>query len=251
MCIRDSLGIVSWLIVRDTPQARGFAPVNNSASQQDERVRWTQALASVLRNPATWPGFFVNVGIGGSFLAFAGLWAVPWLEHAYRMSRVTAAQHVSALLVGVAFGSLAIGMLSDRLGSRRAVMRVFTLLYVASWLPLILRVDWPVAATMAWFLLMGLLIPGFTLSWTIANEVNRPEHSGIATSVVNVGIFFGAGVLQPAVGWLIDRGSSAGDVNSAWQQGLLLMAAAAVFGALMTMLVTDRPYRAESLVRES
>ena len=237
------LGVVSWLIVRDTPQQRGFAAVNASNSKPHERVHWKHALASVLRNPATWPGFFVNVGIGGSFLAFAGLWAVPWLGHAYGLSRVTAAQHVSALLIGVAFGSLAIGMLSDRLGSRRAVMRVFALLYVAAWLPLVLRVDWPVIATITWFLLMGLVIPGFTLSWTIAKEVNRPEHSGIATSVVNVGIFFGAGVLQPAVGWLIDRGTRSGDIDSAWQHGLLLMASAAVFGALMTMLVTDRPYR--------
>lgn len=245
------LGMVSWLIVRDTPQQRGFAAVNSAAQRPNERVHWKHALASVLRNPATWPGFFVNVGIGGSFLAFAGLWAVPWLGHAYAMSRVTAAQHVSALLVGVAFGSLAIGMLSDRLGSRRAVMRVFALLYVAAWLPLVLRVDWPVIATIAWFLLMGLMIPGFTLSWTIAKEVNRPEHSGIATSVVNVGIFLGAGVLQPAVGWLIDRGTRAGDVSSAWQHGLLLMASAAVFGALMTMLVTDRPYRAATSSRST
>ena len=237
------LGIASWLIVRDTPQDGGYAPVNEAASARTERLHWTHALTSVLRNPATWPGFFVNVGIGGSFLAFAGLWAVPWLEHAYRMSRVTAAQHTSALLIGVAFGSLAIGMLSDHLNSRRTVMRVFAWLYVASWLPLLLRVDWPFAATIGWFLLMGLLIPGFTLSWTIAKEVNRPEHSGIATSVVNVGIFLGAGALQPTAGWLIDRGRGLGSVDPAWQQMLLLMAGAAAFGALMTQLVTDRPYR--------
>ena len=53
---------------------------------------------------------------------------------------------------------------------------------------------------------MGLLIPGFTLTWTVAKEVNRPEHSGIATSVVNVGIFLGAGILQPLVGAMLDRG---------------------------------------------
>jgi sugar phosphate permease len=237
------LGVASWLIVRDTPQDGGYAPVSEAASARSERLHWTRALTSVLRNPATWPGFFVNVGIGGSFLAFAGLWAVPWLEHAYRMSRVTAAQHTSALLIGVAFGSLAIGMLSDHLNSRRAVMRVFAWLYVACWLPLLLRVDWPFVATIGWFLLMGLLIPGFTLSWTIAKEVNRPEHSGIATSVVNVGIFLGAGVLQPTAGWLIDRGRAIGSLDSAWQQMLLLMAGAAAFGALMTLLVTDRPYR--------
>jgi hypothetical protein len=27
-----------------------------------------------------------------------------------------------------------------------------------------------------------------TLTWTVTKEVNRPPHSGIATSVVNVGI---------------------------------------------------------------
>ena len=131
---------------------------------------------------------------------------MPWLEHTYGMSRVVAAQHASALLLGVAFGSLAIGMISDRLGNRRAVMRVYAFLYALSWLPLVLRVPWPLAASLAWFLLMGLLIPGFTLSWAVAKEVNRAEHSGIATSVVNVGIFLGTGILQPLVGWVIDRG---------------------------------------------
>jgi predicted MFS family arabinose efflux permease len=218
----------------------GFAPVASAATVPAQPVRWTRALATVLANGATWPGFFVNVGIGGSYLAFAGLWAVPWLEHARGMSRVVAAQHASALLVGVAFGSLAIGLLSDRLGKRRAVMRVYAALYALSWLPLVLRVDWPLAGTLAWFVLMGLLVPGFTLAWTIAKEVNRPEHSGIATSVVNVGIFLGTGLLQPLVGVVIDRGRADGDVASAWQHAIHLLAGAAAFGALMTWFVRER-----------
>ncbi len=60
---------------------------------------------------------------------------------------------------------------------------------------------------------MGLLIPGFTLSWTIAKEANPPQYSGIATSVVNTGIFLGAGILQPLVGWVLDRGTLAGDIR--------------------------------------
>ena len=73
-------------------------------------MHWAPALASVLANPATWPGFFVNVGIAGSYLAFAGLWAVPYLEQTYGMSRVVAAEHTSLLLLGVAFGVGARGM---------------------------------------------------------------------------------------------------------------------------------------------
>ena len=237
------LGIATWLFVRDTPQQRGFAPVATLASARTANVDWRHALASVLRNRATWPGFLVNVGIGGSYLAFAGLWAVPWLEHAYGMSRVVAAQHVSMLLVGVAFGSLAVGWISDRVGNRRVLMRVFAFAYAASWIPLLMRAPWPPGATLAWFLLMGLVIPGFTLAWTVAKEVNRPEHSGIATSVVNVGIFLGTGILQPLVGWEIDRGRVAGSIDDAWSRAAWLLAAAAAFGALMTLQVRE-PSRA-------
>lgn len=233
------LGIATWMLVRDSPQARGFDAVAPAGSAFATDVRWTHALSSVLRNRATWPGFFVNVGIGGSYLAFAGLWAVPWLEHAYGMSRVAAAQHASALLLGVAFGSLAVGWMSDRVGNRRLLMRAFAFAFALSWLPLIVRAPWPMSATLSWFVLMGLLIPGFTLAWTVAKEVNRPEHSGIATSVVNVGIFLGTGILQPLVGWVIDRGRSAGDIAGAWDRGVLLMAAAAAFGAVATLFVRE------------
>ena len=214
-------------------------------------MRWRRALASVLANPATWPGFFVNAGIAGSYLAFAGLWAVPWLEQTHALSRVAAAEHTSTLLLGVALGAVLVGMLSDRWSNRRGVLRVYALLYVASWLPWLLHVQWPPWATLAWFGLMGLLIPGFTLTWTVVKEVNRAEHSGIATSVVNVGIFLGTGVLQPLVGAVLDRGRLAGDLAAAWDMAIAVLAGSAAFGALMTLFIRERapaarPVRAAS-----
>jgi sugar phosphate permease len=234
-----ALGIATWLLVRDSPEDRGFAPVHTPAPAAAAKLAWTAALARVLANRATWPGFFVNLGIGGSYLAFAGLWAVPWLVETHGMARVTAAQHASLMLLGVAFGSLMVGIISDRLGSRCGVMRAYAFLYALSWLPWLAHVQWPLAATLAWFFLSGLLIPGFTLSWTVAKEVNRPEHSGIATSVVNVGIFLGTGILQPLVGWVLDRGRAAGNVSGAWDSGLWLMAGAATLGALATLTVRE------------
>jgi sugar phosphate permease len=241
--LSTALGVATWLRVRDRPEALGFPPVHLQPGPAAS-VHWTHALATVLGNGRTWPGFFVNVGIGGSYLAFAGLWAVPFLVENYGMSRVGAAQHASLLLLGVAFGSMIVGIVSDRLGSRRGVMRVYTILYALSWLPWLLKVEWPLAATLAWFLLMGLLIPGFTLSWTIAKEVNRPEHSGIATSVVNVGIFLGTGILQPAAGWLLDRGRAADDLAGGWGHAIALLAGAAAFGALATLFVRETGRRA-------
>ncbi len=120
-----ALGIASWWKVRDRPEQMGFAPVHAPAVAAATHMHWTHALRRVLANPATWPGFFVNVGIAGSYLAFAGLWAVPYLEQTYGMSRVIAAEHTSVLLLGVAFGAVIVGIVSDRLRSRRGVMRVY------------------------------------------------------------------------------------------------------------------------------
>ena len=235
-----ALGLASWFLVRDRPEDLGFPAVHALPPAGRTEMHWAQALASVLSQPATWPGFFVNAGIAGSYLAFAGLWAVPYLEQTYGLSRVSAAEHTSVLLLGVAFGAVLVGTVSDRLRSRSGVMRVYAVLYAASWLPWLQHAQWPLPATLAWFALTGMLIPGFTLTWAVAKEVNRPEHSGIATSVVNVGTFLGTGILQPLVGAVLDRGRAAGDLAGAWDRGILLMAGAAAFGALMTLLVREK-----------
>jgi predicted MFS family arabinose efflux permease len=237
------LALATWLRVRDRPQELGYAPVNDLPAGGTP-VPWRRALGTVLANPATWPPFLVNVGVGGSFLAFAGLWAVPFLRDTRGLSRVDAAQHASLLLFGVAVGALLVGLVADRLNSRRGVMRVFVLLYAASWAPWLLHVDWPQWATLAWFGLMGLLIPGFTLSWTLAKEANPPQYAGIATSVVNTGIFLGAGILQPLVGWVLDHARATGAADAAWDRGVLLLAASAAFGLLMTLPVSGRRHAA-------
>ena len=233
------LALASWWRVRDRPEDFGLPAVNPVAART-ARGSWLHAVRRVLANRATWPAFFVNLGVGGSYLAFAGLWAVPWLQEVHGLSRVDAAQHTSLLLLGAAIGALTVGVVSDRLRSRRGVMRAYVVLYLLSWSPWLLHVQWPQAATLAWFLLMGLLIPGFTLSWTIAKEANPVEFAGIATSVVNVGVFLGTGLLQPLVGWVLDRARASGDLTGGWDQAIFVLAGAAALGAAASFATGGR-----------
>jgi predicted MFS family arabinose efflux permease len=237
-----ALAAATWIWVRDRPEQLGF-PSPHGPVPATTRVHWAQALRRVLANPATWPGFFVNLGVGGSFLAFAGLWAVPFMQENYGQPRIIAALHASLLLLGVAVGAIVVGVVSDRLRNRRGVMRAYTMLYALSWLPWLLRVELPLYASATWFLLMGLLVPGFVLTWTVAKEVNHPDHSGIATAVVNVGIFLGAGMLQPLVGWILDRGRAHGDPAGAWSQAIVLLALAAASGAVASFFIRETGQR--------
>ena len=216
-----------------------------------DRTAWLTGLVSVLKNRKTWPGFFANAGLSGAFFAFAGLWAVPYLTQMHGMTRATASSHVSIYFLGFAIGAALWGRLSDALMRRKAVALAASGLHVAGWGVWLWATcqaggTLPLAATYALCIVMGLASAGFTLSWASAKEINPPQLSGMATSVVNVGVFLGPAILQPAVGWLMERtwdGRMEAGVRiysaADWRNGMLLLTVAAVAGWLATLLVTE------------
>jgi sugar phosphate permease len=202
------LALLSWWFVRNHPGEAGLPSLrelDGKAAHPPHAGHWYDGLLIVLKNRATWPGLWVNMGIAGSLFAFGGLWAVPYLRDVYGMDRATATNHTTLLLAGFAIGAFFIGTLSDRIGRRKPVMVVAALLWCLCWLPLLGGMALPGGTSYLLFLLMGLAAPGFTLSWACAKEVNPPALSGMATSVVNVGAFLGTAIMQPLVGWAIDH----------------------------------------------
>ncbi len=216
-----------------------------------DRGAWLSGLISVLKNRATWPGFFANTGLSGAFFTFAGLWAVPYLTQMQGMSRNVASSHVSVYFIGFALGSALWGRVSDSLGKRKPVALAVSGVHVLGWC-VWLWATWrdggplPLPATYALCGLMGLVTAGFTLSWASAKEVNPPQLSGMATSVVNVGIFLGPAILQPVVGWLMERtwdGRMEAGVRiysaTDWRNGMMLLTAAAAAGWIATLFVRE------------
>ena len=211
-----------------------------------DRTAWLTGLLTVLKNRATWPGFFGNLGLGGAFFAFAGLWAVPYLTQVHGMTRAVAANHVSVYFIGFALGSALWGRVSDALGRRKPVMLAVSGVHVLGW-GVWLGVDaLPLAATYALCGVMGLVTAGFTLSWAAAKEVNPPQLSGMATSVVNVGIFLGPAILQPLVGWIMERSWDGTMVSGVriyaaadYASGLRLMLGSALLGWLAVFFVRE------------
>ena len=237
-----AIGALSWFLVQDRPGEKGAA----HAGARADRTAWLGGLLAVMRNRETWPGFFVNIGIAGSFFAFAGLWAVPYFTQVQGMTREAAANHISLYFGGFALGCIVIGPLSDRMRRRKPLMIGGAVLHALGWWIWLGNGVLPPAATYTLCMAMGAVTASLTLSWACAKEVNPPLLSGMATSVVNVGVFLGPSILQPLVGWVMDRGwqgameggarlYSAGDYRS----GLILMAAFAALGAAATFFVRE------------
>lgn len=239
------LAALSWWYVRNHPGEAGLPSLrelDGKVSHPAHQGHWYDGLLVVMKNRATWPGLWVNMGLAGTLFAFGGLWAVPFLRDVYGMDRAVATDHTTLLLAGFAVGAFFIGTLSDRLGRRKPVMFVGALVYSLCWLPLLAGMQMSSVLSHTLFFVMGLAAPSFTLSWACAKEVNPPALSGMATSVVNVGAFLGTAILQPLVGWAIDRahaGNTAPLGLADYQVGMGIMLGFSLMGLLAILFVRE------------
>lgn len=243
------LGVLVWFLVHSHPGEAGLPTMRELEGKEAHppyHGHWYDGLLKVMKNRATWPGFWPNLGVGGSLFAFAGLWAIPYLRDVHGMERAIAANHTTLLLLSFAAGALLSGMLSDRLGRRLPVIVGGIALYVLCWLPLVFNWHLPANLSYLLFASMGLGASGFTLTWASIKEVNPPTLSGMATSVINTGSFLGAAILQPLVGWAMDQGWNGKLLAGArvyseanYQVGLGIMLAFAVVGLLGALAIHE------------
>ena len=227
-----AMALAIWLFVRETPQAVKPAAAGGN---------WRHALAAVAANPATWPPFWVNVGISGAYMTFIGLWAAPFLVHVHGLSPVAAGRCTALILIAFAFSAPLVGWLSDRIGMRRPLIIASAVAYSATgliWLALPMPSENGVILAA---LLTGLAVPGFTLTWSIAKEVNPPERAGMAIAIANIGGFVASGILQPLVGWVVDHGAGtvAGGSADAYRLGIGVLVAWSLIGIVAAWRLTE------------
>ena len=241
-----------WLWVRDTPREAGLRRPGELPTDSAEAGRaqepWASGLARVAASGQTWLAFLVLFGLIGSYLTFSGLWAVPYLTEAMGMDRQRATLHVTAMILGFALCAPAAGLLSDRIGLRLLPLRMLSTVYLLCWLPWVMGWSMPLWASLAVFVGMGLGISGAVTCWAIAKENNPPELSGTATSLVNAGGFLAVALLQPAVGWIIDRSGGAPALE-AYRGAAALLGAVALAGVLATFALKETRCRNVSTKR--
>jgi len=199
-----SLAALAGAVVRERGAGAPSGTAGRPRSSLGDLLRAARAIAG---NRHTWPPVLAATGINASYIAFAGLWGVPYLTQVYGMSRAEAARHMTAIALGLTLGSPAFGFLSDKiLRRRRLTYAVAALGYTLTWVPL---VAWdggrpPVQMLLPLYFAFGFLSSGIVVTWACTREVNPPEYAGIAIGIVNTPVFLGTGLLQSGVGVLLD-----------------------------------------------
>ncbi|MDO9242638.1 MAG: MFS transporter [Rhodocyclaceae bacterium] len=232
------LCIAIWLFVRDDPSARGYQSHHHGGGETHHHPPILAGIFQVLSYRNIWLLMLMPIGFSGAVLTFAGLWGVPWLRQVHGLDPKAAAAVTSTLLVAWALGGPILGSWSQRLGRRKPLYLISGAVATAGWFAVIFL------APPLWLMVVLLAITGFAsgniiIGFAWAKESLPLRLTGTASGVVNMGPLMGGMLLQPGVGWLLDRGwggQLAGGARlydaAAWQTSFGLMFVTVV-GALV------------------
>jgi sugar phosphate permease len=232
------LAAAIWLLVRDDPSERGYAShFHHEGAASHAHAPIVKSLAAVLSYRNIWLLMLVPLGFSGAMLTFAGLWGVPWLRQVHGLDAKSAAAITSTMLVAWGVGGPVLGSWSTRVGRRKPI-------YVGS--GIVALIGWAAVIYIAlplWALIGVLAVTGFAsgniiIGFAWAKESVPLRLMGTASGVANMGPLMGGMLLQPGVGWMLDRhwsGAMAGGARlydaAAFEAGFSLL-----FGTVVAAL---------------
>jgi MFS family permease len=158
----------------------------------------------VLRSKQNWLLTLYN-GLAFSPIAiFGGLWGNPFLEQAYQLSKTETASMVSLVFIGLGLGSPLLGMFSDRLGHRRDVMFVSTLVGCAAISLVLYCHPMPTWLLGSLLFIFGFALGAFMLVFAIGKELNPLFLTATVISMINTSEVVLDGIAEPGIGKLLD-----------------------------------------------
>jgi len=226
------VALLNWIVVRDDPSERGFSSFMAEPSSTGSSKSVLGGIGTALRTPNVWLIFIISGGVSGPTLTFAGLWGVPFLSTHYGMTTATAAMITSSLLLSWALAGPVMGALSDRIGARKFLYGLGVVVATTGWFIVFLIPGLPLAVLIAVLVVTGIASGCIMVGFAFAKESTPLALAGTTSGVINMGNMLGGMIMQPAVGWVLDRyweGAVAGGARifsfGAYQAGFSLMLA--------------------------
>lgn len=189
------LSVVCFLVVRNNNDGQ-----NKVRSFKDLMQGFKQVVKSPQILLIASFAFFIYLPLS----VFADMWANPFIQSAYGLTRTEASSCVQMIYFGTAFGSPIFGLIASIYTNYRIIFRIITVAQI------------PVMASIIWFQLpnvallqvacfaLGILLGGQALKFNAAFAHASPTVSASIVGFVNMLCMFGGFVFQQFVGVLLD-----------------------------------------------
>ncbi|MGW0281802.1 MFS transporter [Streptomyces sp. NPDC003236] len=194
--------VLTLLFLKDHPEGHEPAP---SAHQGAVYVR--RQIAAAWREPGTRLGMWVHFTTQFPAMVFLLLWGLPFLVQAQGLSRATAGE----LLTLVVLSNMVIGLVYGQVVARHHAARLPLALgtVAATALAWAVTLAYPAEHAPMWLLaalcvVLGACGPASMLGFDFARPANPPERQGTASGITNMGGFVASMTTLFAVGVLLD-----------------------------------------------
>ena len=207
--------ILSWIIVRDKPQDKGWPSIfeidskgtGSPVQTQTKQISLMEGVKHVLSEKHFWPvalWFFFDCGI---FFGFGALWGGPFLMHIYDMPHAETGTVLSMIAWGMIIGSPLIGLASDKLlKSRKIPFMICSFILMIDIFVLYISPEGFSKFTLCIFFFIfsisssAIVVIGFTTT----KELFPIEIAGTSVGMVNFFPFLGGAVFMPLLGKVLD-----------------------------------------------
>ena len=203
--------LIIWLFFHDSPESKGFPPVNVSKEKKtmsaSETADFNKAQRQVLTMPAIW-----ILALSSAFMYISryavNSWGVFYLEAQKGYSTLDASFIISISSVCGIIGTMFSGVISDKLfgGRRNAPALIFGLMNVAALCLFLLVPGTHIGVDILAMILFGSSIGVLLcfLGGLMAVDIAPRNASGAALGVVGIASYIGAGLQDVMSGILIE-----------------------------------------------
>ena len=203
-----AVGLLAFFFVKNDPSDDGSLSYAPPSLQRRDGTKFHDLLSGftkifMYRN--TWLVFFSQGAMVGAMLAFTGLWGAPFLKARFGLRSTTAASVCSVMIICWAVASPICGALSDRIGRRKPIHLAGCLIATLGWAALFYATALPLSVFIAVAALTSFACGAVVVGFAYTKESVPIRYMGAISGATNIGNMIGPMLLQPGIGWVLDR----------------------------------------------
>lgn len=217
------LVILAWSLMGERPSpSRNTAAIDVGKNKNKDKV--LEGYTPFWRHRTFWRFALWAFLVYGVQFSFQGLWGAVYLQDTYEISREIAGSHLLFTSLGVLFGGIFWGLLSDRyFRARRPVLFIGTLGMLVSWTIMVTLSVYPgpILTSLLYFSI-GIFSIVFLINFSCVKELFPVEKAGMAIGAVNTFMLLGVGVYQGVTGYILDYFIINGNALTAYRSIFIL-----------------------------
>ena len=197
---------IAFLFVKNDPSEEGAASYAPAVLQQQASLGGLlKAFPTIFTYRNTWLIFLAQGGTVGAVMSFTILWGPPFLKSAYGVTPTRATAICSIMTLSWAIASPLFGLASDRLKRRKLPYLTGAIVASCGWITLFMVPGLPLAVFTIVGAITAFACGGVIIGFPYAKESVPVRFLATVSGAINLGNMVGPMVLQPGIGWMLDR----------------------------------------------